>query len=255
MLSVTAERTLADSTIDESNLLMEVEILDDGLIAVSLLLDSSVGICGLLATIEYDSDALVFVSCGAGNDDALELSYRSETGRIRFLLDGAKNCAPQGALATFYFRIAGESGGGYVRILPIEQGNAFCIDAAGNLQDACMNVPHDAIIDVSAPEREQPSGVHLSSVSLNKPNFGLVLSLVGDVTGQRQFAAGFNVFVVDVESADTVRLIAARITDGDRVELEVEIPIKSRLCVIITPLLYNGKEIITGEKQVIFTRG
>lgn len=237
-----------------ARLSLKSAVCDDGTAEISLVIDSPRGICGLLATLEFDGAALALMSCGVEeqNANALSLSYIVEQNRVVFLLDGNKNSTPEGVLVKFYFKLTDASVGGDVRVLPIADRCAFFIDRENNLKELAVDTSAASIIvSETAPELILPPVLpRVCSVSVRRGCCELLLDITGGASGEKHFAAGFKIFAVDTETAQTTTVIIAKITNGSTFELSVAVPIGNRTCIIITPLCYNGKTITEGEKQI-----
>lgn len=241
---------------DSAKLWLECKDFEGGMVEVSLMLESAEGICGLYAVLEYDESALLLVSCGVAeqNADVLNFTFRDDCGRTVFLVDGKQNSAPSGALASFYFKLSGEKNdGGQIRLLPVADRCAFCLDGGGELREigpyvsgATVKVDQQGSVDIVT----DASAVRLCSVSTQLGDRELILNIVGNVQGKNCFAVAFKVFAVDVNTARTSTTVVARVTNKEKVELSASIPFDERVCVIITPLSYNGREIAEGDKQV-----
>ena len=237
-----------------ARLSLECALLEDGTAEISLLINSQSGICGLLATLEYDCVALALMSCGVGeqNANALSFSYVVEENRVVFLLDGEKNSTPEGVLVKFYFKLTDDSAVGDVRLLPIADRCAFFMDGEGDLSELRIDASAASVeVNATATEPILPSvSSRVCSVSVRQGCCSLVLDVAGELSGNGHFAAGFKIFAVDTKTAQTTTAIVAKVTVGNTFELSASVPFNSTTCVIVTPLCYNGKTITEGEKQV-----
>ena len=234
-----------------------LEPTDNDVLEISLELESRNGICGLLATMEYDESALALVSCGVGesNEDKLTFSYKTSQGRIVFLMDGQKNSAPCGALAKFYFKISNDISApknAEIRLLPIAERCSFFIDEIGAFQEISLDTRDSTVcIDKAEPENKDVIiPPRLCSLTARGADGEFWLDLVGERIGNKHFAIGFKVFAVDTHSAQTTTVIVAKVVNGEKTDLSIALPHENGTCVIITPLAYNGKKIIEGEKQI-----
>lgn len=249
LLATSGENNVAE-------LYLERTTFEDGVAEVSLMLDSSSGMCGLLAVLEYDESSLVLVSCGVAdvNANVFNLTFRDDGGNVIFLIDGKQNSASKGALASFYFRLIDEdSDRGQVTLLPISDGCAFYLDIDREPKELELRISEDSVnvCDQDTCDIVTDASVaRLRSVSAELGVGELTLKIVGVVTGKNHFASGFKIFAVDMKTARTSTTIVARVINGENIELSVSVPFDKRVCIIITPISYNGREISEGEKSV-----
>ena len=246
----------AQSDDEKAVLSLKYNVFEDGVVEVMLDVSSSDGVCGLLATLEYDASALALMSCGVGekNEGILNFTCREQRGRVAFLLDGKQNSEPRGTLASFYFRIIDENAqSATVELLTIEKGCAYTV-TNGEIREAFPDVTRAKLSIRLLSERESDADFaanHIAAVSFMKTDGALTLNIIGNVLDDKCFAVGYKIFCVNTETAETATVIAARMTSGERAELDVAVPRFERACVIITPLSYNGKSITEGEKRVM----
>ena len=246
--------TFADEGREEATLALEQRCLEDGVIEVSLVIVSEQGVCGLLATLEYDKEALELVYCGVAeqNEGKIKLSYNNSEGRVVFVLDGKRNSEPCGKLISFYFKVNEAHGGGTARLLPISDRCAFYVDGEGEIKALSVGV-RGATVDAGGKE-EQDEFVdippRLCALTVSETENGLLLNITGENRGVAHFAIGFKIFAVDVEEASARTLVVARATDGETAFIEATLLIKGRACVVITPLSFNGRAVVEGQKQV-----
>jgi hypothetical protein len=237
-------------------MLLKQGFLDDGVVEISLELESESGLCGLLATLEYDERVLTFVSCGVDEQTAngLNFSYNNAQGKVTFLLDGKQNSAPSGTLVRFYFKLAEKISPAScdVKLLPIAARCAFFVDDEGALRELTLDTSNARV--TFSPNHTEGNLVNvlprLGSISASREGDATLLYLMGEMTGKGYFAVGFKIFFVDTFGATTEVVIVARVANGEKYELAARLPQARRMCFIITPLSYNGKRIVEGEKQI-----
>ena len=249
-------KVCADETIENVRLTLEHEVFSDGVVEVLLNITSSDGVCGLLAVLEYDPSALVLMSCGVGEDNMSDLTFtfREEKGRVIFLVDGKKNSVPCGTLASFYFRIADENASSaYVGLLPIEKESAFCLIDEAGLREVFPDISCARTNIIMNQEQDSAEDLvvnTIEAVTIKRDDDELIINVVGNVMDSRCFAVGYKMFFVNVHDATDSTVIVARMADAKFARFAVSAPFATRVCVIITPLSYNGREIIEGAKQV-----
>ena len=225
---------------------------DETGIKVTLHLSSDNGICGLFASLCYDSESVVLTSCGIGEGaESLVLSYNDNEGRVDFLLDGYENCAPCGALVSFYFTIKDSQTKSFDFSLELAQEiSAACISEGGDV----INVTPDAsgcatTVFCDAPSTQDPPST-LVGIHAKRENGKMKIVLTAR-SAPSLLAIGFKLFAVDTVTARTQTVLVVAVTDGDTVNLCAELTdISGGVCVIVTPTIYSGRTVSEGQKSI-----
>ncbi len=229
----------------------------DDIVEVTLRLDSNTGICGLFARLCFDPDAFILLSCGVSEDmkDSFNFNFTRTHGGVVFLIDSYENCSPNVRLARFYFKKTTAGSGEFdFRIVPASDRACYYI---GKSNELC---PID--IDVSKCQ----ASIKLESIFLHEPyiarpyiwsiraDFGgktVKLTVLGRVDGNDHFAVGFRIFTVYLDGASTESITVSRLGCIQEYEFCVDIDRQKASCIIITPMIYRGKQLIEGEKHSV----
>ncbi|MBQ4091487.1 MAG: hypothetical protein IJC64_04130 [Clostridia bacterium] len=215
-------------------------------------LSSEKGICGLWASLNYDPDAVILTFCGIEDESAapLALTYRDKEGRVDFLLDGDKNCAPECALVRFYFSVkeSAPQSFGFDLVL-MDEKSLLSLDDTGQIRAAAPDLVACSVSvsrDTTPPDN---SGNALIGIYSHRVGEDMEVSLVGK-SAAAQLALGFKIFAVDLVSAQTQTVLVVAISGGEAVSLRTRLSeCSGAVCVIVTPIIYNGKGVIEGQKS------
>jgi len=258
--AVQANARTSERVSQKAVLSLNCKSLRDGTVKVSLELSSGTGICGLFGELCFDDDAFLPLSCGNGESGEQDLTFSCEErqGRIIFLLDGQKNCAPDCTLASFYFKKTFEGEGSF----------EFSVNLIGEL--ACFVLYEDNTVrpidaDVSDCSIKidldgKADGIVLSGtpqvtgISTFLKGDSIKLSMRARAPGGAHFAVGFKVFSVDLSGkSGTEQAFVCKISNGEAYTLDADIACFERMCIIITPITYNGRTVTEGDKRVILS--
>ncbi len=251
----TARKGLSRSAPQMTNtkLTLDVNELSDGLVEVTVGLDSINGICGLLAKLIYDPTVFVLISHdGEHVPDGFDFSHAAQADEVSFLLDSDKNSPPKCVIAVFYFkRIAdgqersefslkiGDGKGCFYldgdRLCPVEIDASECSAAIGG--------------NAGGGAEKPPTAPLILGVNAERSDTGISLTVLGQTESEAVFAAGFRIFAVNTDGAQAVRITASRLTTGKIYGISLMIPDADRVCVIVTPIAYSADGCTEGEKK------
>ncbi len=218
---------------------------DEDIVEITLKIDSLEGVWGVLAALEYDSESFALISC-IGEADGLEFSHSDSEGRIILLFDGAQGC--NSLLARFCFeKKAGGKNGGVFRLGKFEA-YGFC-ECAG-----IYEMPTEILcgeITAVVGEEKKERNVWVESVILERREDGENEVVVCGGTSGDFFAAGFKVFIIELESLnyETVYISGVLAIGEERLERRVLTDFDGDISIIVTPIGY-GREAFLGEKRV-----
>ena len=221
--------------------------VDENGIEITLNLSSKEGICGLIATLLYDEELVLLTSCGAvGNE--LEFAYAQKEGAVTFLLDGYENSAPEGALVRFYFAWRAEEGEACFGLALDEESCVYTLSSDGRLMGIRADVSDCRVI---LGRDGSPIAPSVSEIEVICNGEGTVV-LCARLSENAPCAVGFKLFALNVPCGGAERIFVARFTSAREVSFELSSLSQKRLCLVVTPVLYDGRRIFEGEKSVFF---
>ena len=224
---------------------------DEDVIKVTLDLSSDKGICGLLASLYYDRESVALTSCGIGEyAESLTLTYNDNEGEVDFLLDGYENCAPLGALVSFYFVVKDAKTERFDFWLELADGFSAAFISDGDIVSVMPDVSECALTVTRAASPQNDPESTLVGIYAKREGDKTKIMLTG--RSEPSFLAlGFKLFTVDTGTAKTQTVFVAAATYGGIIEFCAELDgVSDTLCVIVTPLIYHGREVREGQKSI-----
>jgi hypothetical protein len=219
---------------------------DSVVLRVGIELSSKDGLCGALLRVLYDPSSLVLLGVERNEQSGLEMNTRESCGELLMLFDGAQNSPADCTLATLYFELAAAPSGGEVELFA-ERGDCVCL-MDGKTPCAIEVKASGCVIADEAPYIETCT-VAVTAVTEGERDGARIITVQGEITGN-VFAVGVRAFTVDIGSAKTQMTVVSRVLKGNSFCFEIPIP-AGRACIIMTPLVYNGREMSAGEKLVV----
>ena len=210
----------------------------------------SAAVCGVAAEISFNEEELLFVGAEMPQellDQGFFLSAREEEGRVYVVVDGIQNTYPD-TLVSFNFepfdRTTYVNSTIDVSVIEAYFWNDGELESLRGMSE-CISVALSGDGGVSP---------RLLSSSVFVDRDLLTLELSGAFQNNC-IAAGFEIFYADLSGMDSSGLSICRVltcgTEEKRAYFSLNIPNKSRLCVVITPISYSRGQTIRGRETVI----
>lgn len=223
--------------------------LDGGEVEIAIMLDSARGVCGILFELFYNEDEFLLLSVGA-EGGGLDLTHRDAGGAVAILLDGTQNTEGQCEIARLFFKRRIESTRGAEFVLG-EDVRAFSLRENAFFEEKVL--VETGRFCVGSVEKIGYGKVELSAVSAQIREGGEVeFDFSLDYSGEA-FALGVELFIVDFgrEGECFEVLISSVAVRGSKREvLTAALESDVAFCIVITPILYVGRNSIAGEKSV-----
>ena len=221
---------------------IEKEVVE---VCLELLCDG--GICGAVADISYDADAFLLLSCGIEETEGVTFSFFDSGGDLRILIDGAENIA-RGVRVKFYFgRADGYYGGGVFRANGIE------VYSLSDDADICRaDADEESVCELVCEGRgdKSESVIYADSIEIIREGNGKVEVVISGHASDDFFAAGFKVFVVEVDSGASESFFVVGIIRGEETfERRVSFTASGNLSFVVTPLAFDRNGAKEGEKR------
>lgn len=222
-----------------------------GIISVTLGTADSTRVCGIFAELSFDSERLIFIGAKMSQglaDKGFFLSVEERGGSISVIVDGSEN-AFQNELVCFEFEPACRSGG--ITSVEVSVREAYFWDDGylASLRGGSSSV--NVVLSDGEGGASLPKLVS-TSVSFDGERTALEISGLFPLNC---FAVGFEVFVADLSAIDASGISVSRVIpcgEGEKsASFSLDIPNKSRLCVVITPISYSKGETVRGDDTVV----
>ncbi len=272
--------------VDTSLFLSAGENTECGEIAVTVCLSSEKGICGLFAEVGYDGEKLVFLGYDIpeeeeGRADAFEITNDDiappiskntreggekdisvtclDTGKsLRVLIDGAKNSEGECELARLYFGIRNEAYGRFdFSFYGIGADCVLSLDESGTLRETVSSFTPVSVLILPDDVSDVPALPVLQECRLINSGEESILRLSGTIDDNKCFAAGFELFIINLNGGGTEVLTLSGVIErkeGKRSILkDIIIEQKGALSIVVTPMVYRKDGYIAGEKRVILS--
>lgn len=210
-------------------------------------------ICGMRAVVRYDSDAVAFkgiIADGALADRGGVLSFTDRGGEIAIVVDACENYAGCD-LGVLVFDVL-EAYAGRESCFELYVDSLYFWDE-DELVAADLPNERNFFVVVTAPAADDGSFNLTAETSSN----GVVVELtLRAIAPSRCFAAGFDIYAVEIASLEEQRFSVLGVLDGDMAEERafshtVSLSSNKRYCVIIKPVVYSGNEAEAGREVVI----
>lgn len=239
-----------DNAQDVTRLILHSIQNDDGILELTIELDSPHGICAMLCDLKYNPKALVYLS-GGSDDVNIHFKAIDFGGSLSFLIDSNRNSAPRGTLARLYFKTIG-NGAPDVSLNCRE--DALYLDDRGEIRPAQLKIT--SLPPDSTPEDDLASG----NLSNGKPSSvaappRLLTLEIGNaevtfsVKTEQGFAAGARLFLVELESGETTDVVVAGVVGKDGILAgKYRLEDEKSYSVVATPLSFYGQKTSKGEK-------
>ena len=226
----------------------------DGTINLSLSVSDGVPFCGAWVFVSYDSEAVMLKDISSANALAEQggvLSFADTGGEIEIIVDFSENYT-DGSLGEMAFEVTDTSHSQEVRFEVRVEALYFWDD--DELVEA--DLPQGSEILVVIPQKTVENSSFALSVNaeIRGETVDLILSAIAP---ERSFAAGFEIYAVDMSSLESQYFSVLRVLGGDMAEERsfchtASLSCEKYYCVIIKPVVYLGNSVPTGREIVIF---
>lgn len=220
---------------EEKNLFLEVIL-------------TGVGLCGALILIKYDADAVNLSRCERGEASTpLNFSFEAADGAVAILLDGVENCS-EGVIARLEFEVIGEGDRAEFDVVSAsDEAYRRCDD--GDFVSVTLSF-HGTSVEIDGDAEEPRAHVRYSF-----DGEGTVAIEAAQCFSANIDFAGYKVFVAGLDGQENENYyVFCRVTGekGGEMRHLIRLPTTGRRCVIVTPVLYDGRELTVGEKIAVY---
>ena len=239
-----------DTTLHSAFCTLHFSSVSDGILELTIDLESPHGICAMLCDLKYNPKALVYLS--GGTDDAnIHFKAIDNSGELSFLIDSNRNSAPRGTLVRLYFKMIGN---GAPNLSLTCREDALYLDDRGEIRTAQLKIT--SLPPDSTPEDDLASGNPASGKpsSVAAPPHLLTFEIGNSeisfsVKTDQGFAAGMRLFLVELESGETSDVVVAGVVGKDGILAgKYRLEDEKSYSVVATPIAFYGQKTSKGEK-------
>lgn len=254
----------ADKNNENSRLTLTVLLSDDRKYA-EISAGSAQVICGVLATLFYDSEKLTFLTFakGDGMKESANVSCTDTGGRLRFLVDGEENFESDG-WCRFFFEINED-------YIPDTLTEACFLEFAVSVESAyflsdngyseiCFEGESVLLELDEKPNQDKNEETNTAAIVADWIDFGTifdgycVLSLSG-FAEKDSFAAGAEISVSceNITEFYTVTcILPAKADEKQKYSVIIFLPMREQFCVGIRQVAYSAREVTVSEEKYCF---
>ena len=210
-------------------------------------------LCGMMSSLQYDAEAVELVGAFlAETPKSVDFGFltNDDGGEVLFVLDGGTNIS-QCELVTFVFKPISDADSA---TFSLSLSSAYCWDKEIAREIEVLQKTN-SLTFFHGEEAREPK---LTSACVESTSGQLVLNLCGAVGDC--FAAGFDVYLVDLSTleGDSCRMMSVLPIGNDSPKQFTHVvPVSGgeRLCVIVKPISFAGKEEILGTEKIFMIDG